>query len=316
MRCLGEVEGRQAAESLVAYLLTRGISTNIEVLPDHPDQWEIWVREEDRLQEANEVFREFTESPTDPKYSAALTEAAKILADREKQRQQVAKNMRKVQFRGGGAQGGPIPLTITLGVLCIVIGLLTNLGRPRPENELGTLIKSRLMFVDVGAYQESVERAQPDPTLSLRQGEIWRVITPIFLHDGPFHLGMNLFVLFSFGRYVERWLGTPRYALFVLFAAVLPNLLQGLMPEDLRGNPIFVGISGVTLSFFAYVWVRTSMDPTLGVRVPNIFAAFIVGYIVIGLSRVVPGWRIADLAHLGGFLVGVAAAFLPIARGR
>ena len=51
MRCLGEVQNRKSAELFVAYLLTQGISTHVDIASEDQDRWEIWVRDEDRLGE-------------------------------------------------------------------------------------------------------------------------------------------------------------------------------------------------------------------------------------------------------------------------
>ena len=69
---------------------------------------------------------------------------------------------------------------------------------------------------------------------------------------------MNMFMLYSFGRLVERWIGTPMFALLVLVLAIIPNLFQGLAPEWMHGNPIFGGISGVLYGLLGFVWIRTN----------------------------------------------------------
>ena len=177
--------------------------------------------------------------------------------------------------------------------------------RPKPSNDWGRSIVEKLSFVSPLDYALS----EGDPAASLKKGELWRMITPIFLHMGMFHLDMNMFVLVSFGRMVERWVGTPRYAMFVLLLAIGPNLLQGLAPIWMHGNPLFGGMSGVLYGLFGYVWIRSSIDPTLGISIPFPMVVIFVGLIVVGLSGVVPNWQYADLCHLGGLLIGCAVAF-------
>jgi GlpG protein len=119
-----------------------------------------------------------------------------------------------------------------------------------------------------------------------------------------------MFVLVSFGRMVERWVGTPKFALFVLLLAIGPNLLQGLAPAWMQGNPFFGGISGVLYGLFGYVWIRSSINPNLGVSIPFPIVLIFVGMIVVGLSGQVPDWPYADLCHLGGLLIGCAYGFI------
>lgn len=310
MRCLGEIEGRKSAERLVAYLLTEDIATHIESQGSpEQDRWEIWVREEDKLSRAVEYLREFKQSPEDPKYADAVAKATSILADKQRAQRQAAANVKRMDKTarpGMQTRGGPMPpMTLTLFVLCIGIGLLSGFGTPSENNEWGRSTMQQLSFVTV----EDLIESGGNPAASIMRGELWRIITPIFLHGSPGHLAMNMFGLFIFGRILERLLGTPRYAAFVLVLAVLPNLLQGLAPDWMGGNPRFVGISGVIYGFLGYIWVRSSLNPMFGVRVPLPFAILAVGLIVVGLSGAVPDWPYADLCHLGGLLVGALAGY-------
>ncbi len=308
MRCLGQIDGRQAAESFVAYLLTREISTHIESIDEASDRWEIWVRDEDELARAQTELVAFEANPEAPQYAEAISKATEILHEKEKARQQAARNVRRIQSSGrpSALGSGPLPpLTLTLLVLSIAVSLLSSFGNPRRTNEWGRTVVEQLSFVSTLDYVQS----NRDPAASLKRGQIWRAVTPIFIHLGMLHLAMNMFVLVSFGRMVERWLGTPRFALFVLLLAVGPNLLQGLSPDWMQGSPMFGGISGVLYGLFGYVWIRSTINPNLGISIPFPMVVIFVGLIVIGLSGIVPNWPYADLCHLGGLLIGCAMGF-------
>jgi GlpG protein len=313
MRCLGQINGRSSAESFVAYLLTLDITTQIEAvsnsMADKPsDLWEIWVRDEDKLGEARAELSRFVDNPRDAKYATALTDAKSILAEKEKKRKAALRNLKRMDMQrspGMGGGGSIPPLTLTLLILSIAVSLFSSFSRPKPNNEWGKAIVEELSFVSWSDYQASKE----DPAASLKKVELWRVITPIFLHLNMIHLAMNMFVLISFGRMVERWLGTPKYAVFVLLLAIFPNLLQGLAPAWMSGNPNFGGMSGVLYGLFGYVWVRSSLNPNLGVSIPFPIVLIFVGMIVVGLSGAVPNWPSAELCHLGGLLIGCTMAF-------
>lgn len=307
MRCLGEIEGRQNAERLVAHLLTNDVSTHIESAGADSDRWELWVREEDRLNYAVAELDAFRADPNHDRYAGVVDKAKQILLEQEQQRIEAAKNIQKVEMvvRPGMLGGGRLPpLTLTLLILCIALGLISQFGSLSEGNTWGIAIMRYLSFVELPSFIES-----SDPLASIRQGQVWRIITPIFLHASPLHLAMNMFGLVIFGRLIERLMGTPRFAVFVLALAVLPNLLQGLMPSSLGGNPIFVGISGVVYGFVGYVWIRDRLNPNFGISIPMPFIVIMVGMIVVGLSGAIEGWRYADLCHLGGLLVGGMIGF-------
>ena len=147
-----------------------------------------------------------------------------------------------------------------------------------------------------------------DPAASLKRGEVWRLLTPIFLHGSPIHLFMNMLALVAFGRLTERLIGTPRYALLILILGVLPMLLACMMPMNLDGSPFTVGISGVIYGLVAYLWLLSSQRPDLGFRIPDGLVGFMLMFIVLGFAGLIPG--ISNWGHLGGFLVGLALALM------
>lgn len=307
MRCLGEIDGRQNAERLVAHLLTNDVSTHIESAGADSDRWELWVREEDRLNFAVTELQTFKADPNHDRYAGVVDKAKQILLAQKQLRVEAAKNIQKMDMvvRPGMLGGGRLPpLTLTLLILCIVLGLISQFGDLSEGNTWGIAVMRHLSFVDLPLFLET-----EDPLANIRLGQVWRIITPIFLHGGAIHLAMNMFGLVIFGRLIERLMGTPRFAVFVLALAILPNLLQGLMPSSLGGNPLFVGISGVVYGFVGYVWIRDRLNPNFGISIPMPFIVIMVGMMVVGLSGAVEGWNLADLCHLGGMLVGGLVGF-------
>lgn len=59
---------------------------------------------------------------------------------------------------------------------------------------------------------------------AVRNGEVWRLITPLFLHAGLFHLACNLLVLYWTGSVLEEVYGSREF-LFIYFGA---GLFSGL----------------------------------------------------------------------------------------
>jgi len=139
---------------------------------------------------------------------------------------------------------------------------------------------------------------------------IWQIFTSMFLHDpdSPFHLLVNMFVLWSFGRYVEQRLGKWRYFRFYMtagLAAGLAYVIFGFL--RMRGNPA-VGASGAIMGILVYF---TMLNPNLTVRlffvlpmrmiwVTALFVGLDLYYFVFS-----PGSHgVANSAHLGGALFG------------
>lgn len=308
MRYLAEVEGKQRAESFVAWLITKSIDTHIEPAPKNPQRWEVWIRDEDKLTDARAELAAFEANSDDPKYNAAVDAARKIIKEKQAATQTAAKNVRPVSYRGAGATqaiSGPLPpLTLTLIISCIVISLLSNFNNPRENSRLSEQITDKLSFVSPAAYVLSGK----DPAASIKRGEVWRIITPIFLHGSPIHLFMNMLALITIGRMAERLVGTPRFALMVMILGIVPMVLACMMPMNLDGSPFTVGISGVVYGLVAYLWLLSSQRPDLGFRIPDGFVVFLLIIIVLGFAGVLQG--ISNWGHLGGFVVGLGLALM------
>lgn len=307
MRILTEINGLDSAEKFVAHLLTLDVDTQIERRDGDGDVWEIWVRDEDKLHVAKKELEAFQADPLNAKYAEALPAAQKILAARAEKREAAAKNIKRISKSNSPAsftRGRIPPLTLTLLIICLVLGVFTEFGSPR--NTTGKWIMNQLAFAVPG----DIIQSGGDPAASIKKGEIWRVVTPIVLHGSIIHLAMNLYFFTSLGRIIERWIGTPKFAILILTLAVLPNLLQGLSPEWMHGNPRFVGISGVVYGFLGYVWVRSTINPLHGIQIPFPIILVLLLVIMIGLSGIVQNWYLADLCHLGGLVVGSVIGFI------
>ncbi len=308
MRYLAEVEGKQRAESFVAWLITKAIDTHIEQSRTREQLWEIWIRDEDKLAQAKQELSEFESNSSDPKYAAAIETARQIIKTKQAAVQTAAKNVRPVRYRGASpaqAVSGPLPpLTLTIILSCIVISLLSNFTKPGMNSKLGLQIIDKMFFVSPLAYEASGQ----DPTASLKRGEFWRIITPIFMHGDPIHLFMNMLGLIALGRITERLIGTPRYGLMILILGILPMLLACLMPLKWDGSPFTVGISGVIYGLAGYLWLISSQRPDLGFRVPDVLIIFMLLFIVLGFAGLFHG--VSHWAHLGGFLSGLALALM------
>lgn len=308
MRYLVQIEGKLRAESFVAFLLTQSIATHIEEVSNKNDAWDVWIREEDSLDTARSELQKFTANPEDPKYAAALPEARQIVKQQREAVRAATKNVRQVSYKRPVAMpGGKIPpITLCLLVVCIAVSLLTKFTDVRNDSFAMSML-DRLSFVSMGAFAES----EGDPGASLKRGEIWRVITPIFVHGSPIHLAMNMMGLVFLGRLAERLVGTPRYALMVLILGALPIMLACLMPMEWDGSPRTFGISGLVYGLAAFLWLLSSNRPELGFQIPNSFIVLMLVVIALGFLNVIGG--LSNWGHLGGFVAGLGlAAMNPV----
>ena len=84
---------------------------------------------------------------------------------------------------------------------------------------------------------------QFDSTAVFYQGQVWRIITYAFVHPpaGLLWFAVEMYMLFVFGREVERFLGQRAYVVLYLILLIAPSLLLttwGLwQPTALAGSP-------------------------------------------------------------------------------
>ena len=142
----------------------------------------------------------------------------------------------------------------------------------------------------------------------LETGELWRAITPIFLHFGLMHLAFNMVLLWVFGRQLELREGRLTLLLLMLAFAVIPNLGQYL-----AAGINFGGMSGVVYAVLGYCWLLNRLSPQPVYAFPPALMGLMVAWLLIGFSDLLTWFgfpAMANVAHLGGLLVGLASAWL------
>lgn len=155
---------------------------------------------------------------------------------------------------------------------------------------------------------------------AIKQGQFWRLLTPIFVHFGILHIGFNTVMTYSFGAIVEFLKGPLHMLAFVIVSGVLSNLAQAVMPNLIAGAgagySIFGGLSGVVYAMFGYVWMQSQFNPTVHIPLNKQAVLMILGWFVLCWVGIIPG--IANWAHTGGLLIGVIwgliAARLDVSR--
>lgn len=146
-------------------------------------------------------------------------------------------------------------------------------------------------------------------TATLSSGQWWRLITPIFLHFGIMHLVFNSLWIWVLGEMIERNQGQVKLVSLILFTALISNSAQFLI----NGSSQFGGLSGVVYGYLGYIWLWGRLHPQKGLAISNGLVVFMLGWMVLGMTDIASsfGLNMANEAHLGGLLSGLAFALLP-----
>jgi membrane associated rhomboid family serine protease/Zn-finger nucleic acid-binding protein len=164
----------------------------------------------------------------------------------------------------------------------------------------------------------------------LQEGEIYRLLTAMFLHANIFHLAGNLFFLYTFGDNIEERHGAVPYLLLYLACGFLGGLVSCVLaPEDSVGVPRIGAsgaISGILGAYLvAFPRTRLLIGGLFFRFVPLVFRWPVWVFIAFWVLLNAAGWvaqtnmglyAVDNLAHLGGFAAGLAGGFLLVLRDR
>lgn len=314
MRRIGNLPGENQANRFCDFLQTQSIdakaSSTDESAPPISTKHDIWIRDEQDVSRARELFTEFEANPTAKEYDVSA-EAAR---QRKQKSQEIAQKIaaqKKSQLqirRGGSGLGGaghstgPIPVTIGFVVLATVIGFVTNFGNIPVTDITAIRVFNALSCVDEMTYQVT-----GDLMASIKRGEVWRIFTPMLLHGSMMHLAFNMLNLVFLGGVVERIHGRWFFLFLFLVCGGIGTLTQMLMPYSWGGGQV-IGASGGVLGIFGFIWIRPKIQQGYPVEIPSIGVIYMLGFIALCFTPLMP--NIANGAHIGGLLTGMLIAVI------
>jgi len=133
----------------------------------------------------------------------------------------------------------------------------------------------------------------------IREGQLWRLVTPALVHGSVPHILFNMYALLSFGTGLERHFGHGRFFLLYILSAFTGNVMSFLLTS---GNSVgastaifgLVGAEGVFLLQNRKLFggqFRNAIGNVIFVVAINLF---------FGLQPQIDNW-----GHIGGLLGGL-----------
>lgn len=174
-------------------------------------------------------------------------------------------------------------------------------------------IVKRLLIINIsiyiltlitGFYNSSIIWFSLIPQEVLRNFQVWRLFTYLFLHGSALHIILNMYILWMFGPEIERGMGSNQFLFYYFFTGVG----GGLFPL-IFGNPA-VPIVGASASIFGLLAAFGIMFPNaiISLIIPPVSMKakhFVIVIAVITFIFLLGGaTRVAWDAHLGGMLFG------------
>lgn len=145
-----------------------------------------------------------------------------------------------------------------------------------------------------------------------KDGEYWRLLSATFLHASWLHIGMNMLVLWVFGRYTLQWYGNLQFLLLYLGSALAGSALSLSFAAQ---QQVSVGASGAILGVMAAVVAgllqhRQRVPEATFWRLMQSVGVYLILVVVEGFR----GEAVDNAAHVGGVLAGAVMAWLLVEK--
>lgn len=145
------------------------------------------------------------------------------------------------------------------------------------------------------------------------------IFTSMFMHGGLLHLGGNMLYLWIFGDNVEDFLGKVKYIFLYLLSGVAATFAQYIFFSNsdipnVGASGAIAGVLGAYLLFFP----GQKVNVLTGRSVVSMHASIVIGFWFLiqlfsgagSLFSTEETGGVAYMAHIGGFIAGLAVAYL------
>jgi rhomboid protease GlpG len=286
MRHIGTIAEQKQAERFVLFLASQQIEA--ELRPLQETGYAVWVFDEERVATARQQLETFLTMPDDPQFDVPEGHQPRV-ARRFLQHRPPAERSRYIDVRTEIFQRrrlSPVPVTCLFIGVSVAVTLLAHVPALAP-------VISKLYF---STY---LGTAFPE----IRAGEVWRLVTPIFLHGGLLHLLFNMLWLYQLGSQIETQESSRSITVMVLVFASICNTAQYLV-----SGPLFVGMSGVVYGLLGYIWMMTRFQVGTRYMLSEQTVMFMLLWLGVCLVGIIP--HVANTEHVVGLLLGVAWGFV------
>jgi rhomboid protease GluP len=138
-------------------------------------------------------------------------------------------------------------------------------------------------------------------------GQYWRLITPLFLHGGLLHLGLNSYFLYMVGRTIERAYGTARFAA-IYFLSGAAGVLMSFIFSRYNSIGASSALFGIIGAWIPLLYRNRKVLANTDRQIKRIVQVILIN-LLIGLSPGIDNW-----AHVGGLIGGLALGWFTTPR--
>jgi len=138
------------------------------------------------------------------------------------------------------------------------------------------------------------------------KGWVWQGVTYMFLHGGLWHIGINMYILWMFGRELEYLWGTKEFYKYYFICGIGAAFIYSIF--NMQSTIPVVGASGavfgILLAFGVTFPRRRLLIFPFFIPIEAKYAVLLFGGLEFMMLFTTGRSRIAHLAHLGGLAIG------------
>jgi len=154
---------------------------------------------------------------------------------------------------------------------------------------------------------------EKDPYAMRYQFQLWRFITPVFLHAGLAHILTNVFSQLIFGSMIEAMIGFWKTAMIYFACAIGGNLFSALVSDSpsVGASTAIAGLLGVYVGYIIVSWKAMDYPGSPRWQMVCFVTLIIVLNILIGTSS--DGISYVDnYGHFGGLITGITISMFTV----
>ena len=280
-----------------------GADIESDVRQTRDGRFSVWILEDSDLVPSKELLLEWKDSKDGSRWSDLKLKGQSKLTHAQKEALEWQKTTRKQQekFKRGTREFVMGGVTLMVIVLCGFVALITKLGE---NNDV-------VSFFTIADFMKNDGVGGWSQWRDIKSGDVWRIISPCFIHFGLIHIVFNLLWLKDLGTRVEVIENSMKLIGLILLIGVVSNCGQAFWSPL---NPKFGGMSGVVYGLLGYQWIQGKLNIRPSYRLNQQTVVLMMGWYVLCFTGLVG--PIANGAHTFGLLSGCLLGFVSRPKTR
>ncbi len=195
-----------------------------------------------------------------------------------------------------------------------ILATISN-DRPSITITLVTVVVALGLFDTLSPNIDLLSAGANNPIAIRTRGEVYRLLSAMFLHVGLLHVLLNANLLYLFGLSLERRIGHWRFLLIFLSGGLMGNVFHAFLESP---DAIGVGVSGALYALIGADSVYLHRCRKTLTTPQKLYLYFIVALggmgLIVGILTTIEGFPVAiqagNWAHVGGLLVGLVMGYI------